>query len=53
MKKLSIHHLAFVIAGLVAGLVFVSEGTNLFAKENRLWNCHWDWNRSRFPLIIP
>lgn len=35
MKKLSIHQLAFVIAGLVAGLVFVSEGTNLFAKEKQ------------------
>ena len=36
MKKLSIHQLAFVIAGLVAGLVFVSEGTNLFAKEKQV-----------------
>ena len=35
MKKLSIHQLAFVIAGLVAGLVFVSQGTNLFAKEKQ------------------
>ena len=36
MKKLSIHQLAFVIAGLVAGLVFVSQGTNLFAKEKQV-----------------
>ena len=36
MKKRSIHQLAFVIAGLVAGLVFVSEGTNLFAKEKQV-----------------